>query len=217
MFSVCLLSRYMETPTKQHLLAVKRVLRYLKGTTTHGIWYKRLKEEDYLIGYTDSDYAGDMDDRKSTSGYVFFLAGGTNSWGSKKQPVVTLSTTEAEFVAASYCATQCVWLQRLLGQMGWKEGVKECTSILCDNSSAIKLSKNPVLHWRSKHIDVRFHFLRELVRDGAIELQHCGTTEQIADIMTKPLKLDAFQLLRSRLGIIDEADLKGFEEQQVVN
>ncbi|CAI0447039.1 unnamed protein product [Linum tenue] len=125
MYFVCLLSRYMEAPTRHHLLAVKRILRYLKGTLTYGIWYKRMEEEDCLIGYTDSDSAGDLDDRQSTSGYVFFFAGGAISRGSKKHPVVTLSTTEAEFVAASYCATQCVWLQRLLVQMGWKGGVKK--------------------------------------------------------------------------------------------
>ncbi|CAI0429344.1 unnamed protein product [Linum tenue] len=96
MYSVCLLSRYMEHPTRQHVLAAKRVLRYLKGTIRFGIWYKRRCEgEEELLGYTDSDYAGDTDDRKSTSGYVFLLSGGVISWASKKQPVVTLSTTEA--------------------------------------------------------------------------------------------------------------------------
>ncbi|CAL1403002.1 unnamed protein product [Linum trigynum] len=105
MYFVCSLSRYMEAPTRLQMMAAKRVLRYLKGTINHGIWYKREGGEDCLQGYTDSAYAGDVDDRKSTSGYVFFLAGGAISWGSKKQPVVTLSTTEAEFVAASHCAT----------------------------------------------------------------------------------------------------------------
>ncbi|CAN0905202.1 Retrovirus-related Pol polyprotein from transposon TNT 1-94, partial [Linum grandiflorum] len=137
-------------------------------------------------------YAGDIDDRKSTSGYVFFLAGGAISWASKKQPVVTLSTIEAEFVAASYCATQCVWLRRILKQMNWSQCVLGATKVLCDNSSTTKLSKNPVLHGRSKHIDVRFHFLRDLVKEEVIELEHCGTSDQIADIMTKALKLDTF-------------------------
>ncbi|CAI0432185.1 unnamed protein product [Linum tenue] len=208
MYSVCLLSRFMESPTRQHLLAVKRILRYLKGTAVYGIWYKRFEEEDQLLGYTDSDYAGDLDDRKSTSGYVFFLAGGAISWSSKKQPVVTLSTTEAEFVAASYCASQCVWLRRVLEQMNWKSCVRGATRIMCDNSSAIKLSKNPVLHGRSKHIDVRFHFLRELAKEGVVELQHCGTSDQVADIMTKPLKLDDFMLLRNRLRVYDGAELE---------
>ncbi|CAI0627611.1 unnamed protein product [Linum tenue] len=104
MFVVCLLNRFMETPTRQHMLAGKRVLRYLKGTLKHGIMYHRNNGEDCLYGYTDSDYAGDIDSRKSTSGYLFFMAGGAVSWASKKLPVVTLSTTEAEFVVAAYCA-----------------------------------------------------------------------------------------------------------------
>ncbi|CAI0452658.1 unnamed protein product [Linum tenue] len=199
-FSVCLLSRYMAAPTRLHMLAAKRVLRYLKGTLTHGIWYKK-KGGGSLVGYTDSDYAGDLDDRKSTSGYVFFLSGGAVSWSSKKQPVVTLSTTEAEFVAAAGCATQCVWLRRVLEQMGWNTSVQEGTKIYCDNNSAIKLSKNHVLHGRSKHIDVRFHYLRELVKDGTVELVHCGTTHQIADIMTKADKNETFEFLRDQLRV----------------
>ncbi|CAL1391443.1 unnamed protein product [Linum trigynum] len=209
MFVVCLLSRFMEMPTRQHMLAAKRVLRYIKGTMQFGIWYKRKQEEESLVGYTDSDYAGDADDRKSTSGYAFFLAGGAVSWASKKQPVVTLSTTEAEFIAAAYCASQCVWLRRILEQIGWKGDGNTATTIMCDNSSAIKLSKNPVMHGRSKHIDVRFHFLRELANDGVIVLEHCGSQQQVADIMTKALKLETCQLLRTKLGMVDIREFEG--------
>ncbi|CAL1397608.1 unnamed protein product [Linum trigynum] len=205
MYVVCLLSRFMESPMRQHLLAAKRVLRYLKGTSKFGLWYQKDSGEDNLIGYTDSDYAGDQDDRKSTSGYTFFLAGAAVSWASKKQPVVTLSTTEAEFVAASYCAAQGVWLRRILDQMGWSSCVEGATKIFCDNNSTIKLSKNPVLHGRSKHIDVRFHFLRELAKEEVVELVYCGTQEQVADVMTKALKLEAFELLRSKLGVVEIA------------
>ncbi|CAL1409822.1 unnamed protein product [Linum trigynum] len=212
MYIVCTLSRFMESPMRQHMLAAKRVLRYLKGTMAYGIWYKGMKEEEPLLGYTDSDYAGDLDDRKSTSGYTFFLANGVISWASKKQPIVTLSTTEAEFVAASFCSTQCVWLRRILEMIGWSGCVRGSTKILCDNSSTIKLSKNPVLHGRSKHIDVRFHFLRDLAKEGVIELEHCGTHEQVADIMTKPLKLETFEALRSKLGMCDEEVFAGAME-----
>jgi hypothetical protein len=121
------------------------------------------------------------------------------SWLSKKQPIVTLSTTEAEFVAAAGCASQVVWMRRVLNQLGHVQ--KKSTIVMCDNSSIIKLSNNPVMHGRSKHIDVRFHFLRELVNDGIIELLHCGTEEQTADIMTKPLKLESFQKFRSQMGM----------------
>ena len=195
----------MEAPTRLHILAAKRVMRYLKGTLNYGICYKRKKGDQRLLGYTYSDYAGDLDDRKSTSGYLFSSAGGVVSWSSKKQPVVTLSTTEAEFVAASFYATQCVWMRRILEQIEWKESIATSTIILCDNNSAIKLSKNPVLHGRSKHIDVRFHFLRDLANEGTVKLEFCGTHEQVADIMTKALKMDTYELLRGKLGMMELA------------
>ena len=113
--------------------------------------------DDELVVYIDSDHAGDLEDRKSTSGYVFLLSSGAVSWSSRKQPVVSRSTTEAEFIAAASCACQAVWLKRVLGKLGQNQG--KSTIIHCDSSSAIKLSKNPVMHGRSKHIDVRFHFL----------------------------------------------------------
>jgi hypothetical protein len=198
MYAVGLVSRYMKRPTEMHLQAVKRILRYLRGTTEFGIIYRK-GDEGQLRAYADSDYAGDVDDRKSTSGFVFMLGTGAVSWSSKKQPVVTLSTTEAEFIAAASCACQGVWLRRILGNIGLEQVTS--TVIYCDNNSAIKLSKNPVLHGRSKHIDVRFHFLRDLTRDGVVELVYCNTQEQIADIMTKPLKLEAFLKLRDKLGM----------------
>lgn len=158
-----------------------------------------------LVGYADSDYAGDLKDRKSTSGYVFMLGSGAVAWSSRKQHIVTLSTAEAEFVAAAACASQAVWMRRILEKLSLEES--ECTTILCDNNSTIKLSKNPVLHGRSKHIDVRFHFLRDLTRDGVVELAYCGTQDQLADVMTKPLTLDAFQRFRSQLGVCQVPEL----------
>jgi hypothetical protein len=116
---------------------------------------------------------GDIDDWKSTSGYVFMLGTGVVSWSSRKQLVVTLSTMEAEFIAAASCTCQGVWLRRILEKLGHVQGM--CTTIYCDNSSTIKLSKNPVLHGRNKHINVRFYFLLELTKDGIVELVHCST------------------------------------------
>ena len=152
-----------------------------------------------MIAYTDSDYVGDLNDRKSTSGYIFLLGSGAVSWLSKKQPIITLSTTKAEFVAAAGCASQVVWMRRVLNQLGHVQ--KKSTLVMCNNSSTIKLSKNPVMHGRSKHIDVRFHFFRELANDETIELMHCGTKEQTTDVMTKPLKLESFQKFRSQMGM----------------
>jgi hypothetical protein len=129
------------------------------------------------------------------------LGSGAISWSSKKQPIVTLSTTEAEFVSAASCACQGVWLRNILDYLKLKQ--QESTVIYCDNSSSIKLSKNLVMHGRCKHIDVRFHFLRNLTKDGVVELVHCRTEDQLADILTKPLKLDSFCKLREGLGMIE--------------
>ena len=150
MYVMSLISRFMASPIKLHLQATKRVLRYLKGTVDLGVFYKN-EGNGELMAYTDSDYARDVDDRKSTSGYVFLLNEGVVSWSLKKQPVVALSTTEAELVAAAFCACQGVWMRRVLEKLGHPQG--ECTIVLYDNNSTIKLSKNPVMHGCSKHIE----------------------------------------------------------------
>lgn len=197
-YSVNLVSRYMERPMEQHLLAAKRILRYVQGIINYGIQYKQGGEER-MVGFVDNDYAGDEDDRKSTSGYIFMYGVGAVSWASKKQLIVTLSTTEAEYVAAANGACQVVWLRNILKEIRFDQG--EETVLLCDNSSTIKLSRNPVLHGRSKNIHVRFHFLCELVNDGVIDLEYCRTQDQLADIMTKPVKLEVFEALRRNMGI----------------
>lgn len=202
-FSVSLLSRFMSKPTQLHVQAAKRVLRYLRGTVDFGIWYKRGGNGELQV-YTDSDFAGDVESRKSTSGYVFLMDNAAVAWLSKKQPIVTLSTTEAEYVSASVCACQAVWFKRILEELG--HHILGGTTIWCDNTSTIKLSKNQVFHGRCKHIGVRFHFLRELVNNGEISLEHCGSQEQIADILTKPLRREVFENLRSKLGICSVAD-----------
>lgn len=201
MFSVCFLSRFMSHPREAHLMAVKRVLRYVKGTLNLGLYYKKEATDQTLEGFTDSDFAGDSDDSRSTSGYVFMMSKAAVAWSSKKQPIVTLSTTEAEYVAASACACQSVWMKEVL--KGFNQSQESAIVIKCDNSSSIKLSKNPIFHGRTKHIKVRFHFLRELVKDGEIDLIHCGTQDQLADIMTKPLKLDTFCKFRKGLGVFE--------------
>ncbi|CAL2278979.1 unnamed protein product [Prunus armeniaca] len=193
-FVVSLISRYMSNPTELHMEAAKRILRYLRGTTDFGVFYKKGGKGELNV-YTDSDYAGDQEDRKSTSGYVFLFSSGAVSWSSKKQPIVTLSTTEAEFITAASCACQVVWLRRIFEMLGEKQD--RPTIVHCDSSSAIKLAKNPVMHERSKHIDIRFHFLRDLIKAGTVEMVHCNSQEQIADVMTKPLKLDAFVKLKA--------------------
>ena len=190
----------MSRPTEVHYSAAKRILRYLQGTTKFGILYKK-EGNCELIGFTDSDYAGSVEDRRSTSGYVFMLSGAGVAWSSRKQPIATLSTIETEFVAAAGSSCQAIWMQKVLKKIGYSGS--ESTVIFCDNSSTIKLSSNPVMHGKSKHIDVRYHFLRELVNDGFVRLQFCGTRHQLADILTKPLKLESFRELRWKLGVCD--------------
>jgi hypothetical protein len=185
-FSVGYLSRFMEAPCEDHLITVKRVLRYLAGTQSHGLHYtKRHAGPPKLVGYNDADMGGDFDDRKSTGGIIFFLGGNPITWQAAKQRVVALKSCEAEYVAAAAAACQGVWLARLLTDMiGTEPGAPEP---LVDNQSAIALSKNPVLHERSKHIGVRYHYLRECVDEGRIIIDYTATEEQLTDILTKAL------------------------------
>ncbi|KAL5802513.1 hypothetical protein ACOSQ4_030818 [Xanthoceras sorbifolium] len=147
-----------------------------------------------LVGYTDSDWAGDVKDRKSTSGFVFHMGSGAISWSSKKHQVVALSTTEAEYMAAASTACQAVWLWRLCDELKQKQQFP--TKIYCDNKSAISPIKNPVFHGRSKHIDIKFHYIRDLVKENEIAMEFCKSEEQIADILTKPLKAETFYILK---------------------
>jgi hypothetical protein len=154
-----------------------------------------------LIGFSDSDFAGDAEDRKSTTGVVYFLGKNLVTWTSQKQKIVALSSCEAEYVAGAAAACQGIWLSRLLGDlMGTKEAP---VKLLMDNMSAIALSKNPVHHDRSKHIDTKYHFLRECIEEGKVEVDHVGTANQLADIFTKSLGRVRFQELRKALGVVE--------------
>ncbi|KAJ4788299.1 polyprotein [Rhynchospora pubera] len=197
-YGVGLVSRYMEEPKMSHWKAIKRILRYVKGTLSHGLFYSHTDEFD-LLGYTDSDWCGDIDDRKSTAGFVFYMGDTAFTWVSKKQPIVTLSTCEAEYVAASSCVCHALWLRKLLKEMNFARD--KPTEIRVDNKSAIELAKNPVHHERSKHIDVRFHFIREHVKDGDVELTHVASRDQVADIFTKPLGAELFNRFKKLLGM----------------
>ncbi|CAL2238253.1 unnamed protein product [Prunus armeniaca] len=182
---------------------------------------KSLADGASFVGYTNSDCAGDIDDRKSTSGHVFMLNSGAILWSSKKQQIVTLSTTKlAEFVAAASSSCQVVWLRKMLEVLGDEQ--KGPTIIYYDNMSTIKLSRNPVMHERSKHIDVSFHFLRDLCKNGKNELQYCKGGENVADIMTKPLKQLLLEKLRNMLRVcsfqsIDQGETADEEDYVVVN
>jgi len=154
-----------------------------------------------LIGYSDSGLAGDCDDWKSTSGAFFFLGQSPVSWQSQKQRVVALSSCEAEYIAAATAACQGIWLLRLLTVLVNARVIAPLLYI--DNMSALVLAKNPVLHDRSKHIDVRFHFLRDSISSGVIETDYIKTGDQLADLLTKPLPRERLEELRVRSGIIN--------------
>ncbi|KAF7130877.1 hypothetical protein RHSIM_Rhsim10G0166500 [Rhododendron simsii] len=179
----------MHEPSKLHYAAAKRILHYLQGTKKLGIKYTKEKDSK-LIGYTDSDWAGSIDDRKSTFGQVFCLGTKIISWSSKKQRTIALSSAEAEYIAATDAACEAIWLRRILSDMEHKE--EGPTVIYCDNMSAIAMSKNSVFHGRTKHIELRHHFIRDLVQNGEIQLEFVNTKEQLADIITKAVAADKF-------------------------
>ncbi|CAJ2661986.1 unnamed protein product [Trifolium pratense] len=199
-YSVGIVSRYMERPKMSHLSAAKRILRYIKGTLDNGIVFQTPDGSNFdLVGYTDSNWCGDKDDRKSTAGYIFLYGGAPISWCSRKEPVVALSTCEAEYIVASLSACQGVWLSNLITEIS----NVECSSVTLkvDNLSAINLAKNPVAHGRSKHIEMRFHYLREQVSNGRLKLEHCRTELQIADVLTKAVTVETFLRLKSLMCI----------------
>ncbi|XP_062186667.1 secreted RxLR effector protein 161-like [Phragmites australis] len=168
-FVVGYVSRFMENPRQDHLVTVKHLLRYISSTIDYGILYsKRGSGELCLTGYSDSDFRGDVDDRKSTTGIVFFLDDMPISWQSQKQRVVAFSSCEAEYIAGAAAACQGVWLGRLLGDMIGT--TPRPPRVKMDNMSAIALSKNPILHHQSKHINMKFHYIRECVDSGRISL-----------------------------------------------
>ncbi|KAH9697055.1 hypothetical protein KPL71_023445 [Citrus sinensis] len=155
---------------------------------------------DYkLVGYSDSDWGGDVDDRKSTTGFVFFMGDTAFTWMSKKQPIVTLSTCEAEYVATTSSVCHAIWLRNLLKELGLPQ--EEPIEICVDKKSAIALSKNPIFHDRSKHIDTRYHFIRECIARKEVQIKYVKLQDQAADIFTKPLKKEDFVKFRSLLGV----------------
>lgn len=198
--SVGTLCRYMHNPKVSHNAALKQVLRYLSGTLSYGLVFE-VKSEDSLVGYSDSSYNVDPDDGKSTTGHIFYLGGNPITWCSQKQEIVALSSCEAEFMAATETAKQAIWLQDLLNEILGRHGEKVVIRI--DNKSAIALSKNPMFHGRNKHIHTRFHFIRECMEKGLVNVEHVARVRQKADILTKALGRVKFVEMRSLIGVQD--------------
>ncbi|KAG9459176.1 hypothetical protein H6P81_003684 [Aristolochia fimbriata] len=196
-YSVGLCARFQSAPKESHVKTVKRIIRYVKSTFNLGIWYAA-ETRNVLAGYSDADWAGNTNDRKSTSGGCFYLGTNLVSWYSKKQNSISLSTAEAEYIATGSCCAQLLWMKQMLEDYGVPSGV---LTMYCDNTSAINISKNPVQHSRTKHIDIRHHFIRELVEGGKVILEYLSTENQLADIFTKSLDAKRFEFLRGALGL----------------
>ncbi|GKC01769.1 retrovirus-related pol polyprotein from transposon TNT 1-94 [Tanacetum coccineum] len=196
--ATCYCARYQAKPTEKHLTAVKRIFRYLKDSINMGLWYP--KDTGFeLTAFSDSDHAGCLDSRKSTSGGIQFLGGDKLvSWSSKKQDCTSMSSAEAEYVSLSACCAQVLWMRTQLTDYGFHF---DKIPMYCDSKAAIAISCNPVQHSRTKHIDVRYHFIKEQVEKGIVELFFVGTEYQLADLFTKALSEDRFKSLVRQLGM----------------
>lgn len=191
----------MEHPSKTHVTAIKRILRYLKGTSDYGILLTNTPNNLKFYIYSDSDYAGCIKTRRSTTGFCLMIGTGIVSWCSERQSSVSHSTAESEYIAASQASRELVWLQRLLAELD-VQLASEKPTLFVDNESAVKLIKNPVLHKRTKHIEVRYHSVRERYEEKAFDVKGISSENQLADIFTKALPKVKFENLRFKLNVI---------------
>lgn len=199
-FAINRVAKYTNNPHHSHWTAVKRIFRYLFGTLHMGISYSGSLSDLTLCGYCDADYADDLDDRKSRTGYLFLLANGVVAWCSKRQGCTADSTTEAEFVAMAESVKEAIWLCCLLRSLGFSPCLP--TSIFSDNQGAIQLVKNPKFHKRTKHIETKYYLIREKYDQHQVEVLYINTKQQLADLLTKALPRDPFQHLRTLQGIV---------------
>lgn len=188
--AVSVLSRFMSNPGRDHWSGVKWLLRYVKGSLEVGLKFTAGSNKVGITGFVDSDFAGDLDKRRSSTGYLFMLCGGPISWKSHLRSIVALSSTEAEYIAATEAMKETIWLRGLLNEPEVLEGE---VVLYCDNQGAIQLCKNSVYHERTKHVDVRFHFIREVVSSGMVKLEKVHTDDNPADMATKVVPLHKFR------------------------
>ena len=184
-------------------MAVKRVFRYLRGTTQLGLLYTKEVESTVLIGYSEAAWGGACNDYKSTSGYLFMLGGTVVTWKSKKQSAVALSTAEAEYMALSSAAQEAIWLRELTSDLGNPQC--QPTLLMEAKQSAISMAKNPQFHGRTKHSNIKNHFVRKQVNDNNFRLEYCSTEDMLADILTKGIGPEKFERLRRMCGMYNHS------------
>lgn len=199
-FATNFFSRFQSNFGDEHFMYAKRILKYIKGTLDSKLVYQRNENADPLTGFADADWANDTFDSKSISGFVFKVYGNVVSWSSRKQATVSLSSTEAEYIALSECACEGIWLRKLLQEL--RVNCDEATVLFEDNQSCIRIAEEPKDHKRMKHINVKYNFIRETITNGEMKLQYLPTEDQLADIMTKALPPKHCKL-RDRLGILN--------------
>jgi hypothetical protein len=196
-YAMSLVSRYMTNPGKEYWNAVKWIFGYSRGTSDACLQFGRNREG--LVGYVDLDYAADLDKRRSLTGYVFTVGGCAVSWRACLQPTVALSTSEAKFIAVCDACKEAIWLKGLYAEFS---GDTSCIDLFCDSQSAIHLTKDQMFHERTKHIDVKYHYVREVVAEGRLKVRKISTHDNPADMMTKPVPVAKFKLCSSLVGII---------------
>ncbi|KAJ0580022.1 putative RNA-directed DNA polymerase [Helianthus annuus] len=203
-FAVNKLSQYMHCPTQLHWQALKRVLRYLKGTLYHGLFLNRGSSLDLKV-FTDSDWGGISDGGRSTTAYITYLGSNILSWRSPRQKSVSRSSTEAEYKALANGAAEVSWVQNLLVELGLP--ATSPPTLFCDNAGATYLCANPIYHSRMKHVALDYHFVREKITAGTLRVLHIHSADQLADVLTKPLGRVPFQRLRSKIGVSDGSSI----------
>jgi hypothetical protein len=221
--AVGILSRFLENPLKSHWSAVKHLLRYIQGTKQHGLLFRKKGKEQNLElrgfnhgwstvgealevqGFSDADWAGCIDTRRSTTGYVFLLGGAAISWSSTRQQTVALSSTEAEYMAATSATQEAIWQRDFLQELGIMQ--QEASQVWTDNQSALKLMHNPLHRKQVKHVNLRFFFLREQIEKGVVKFSFLGTEEQVADSLTKAVSIQKTEFCRHSMGVINLASI----------
>lgn len=199
-YAVSVVSRFMHAPNEDHMKAVTRILHYLKSSPGKGLFFAKNGNLG-VEGYTDADWAGDKSDGKSTSGYFTFVGGNLVTWRSKKQKLVALSSAESEFRGMVHGVCELLWIKRIMRDLNFE--VKESMRLHCDNQAAVKIANNPVLHDRTKHVEIDRHFIKDHLEKGTIKLPYVASKDQLADMLTKVMCTEVFQCSLDKLRMIN--------------